>query len=327
MPELAWPYLMLLLPLPWLAARLLRPAADTGAALSVPPRLGRALLALPQPPDRVGRLAQGLRWLLWAALLLAAAQPRQVLEAQALPVTGRDIFLAVDLSRSMRQQDFELDGAVTDRLTVVKQVAGDFLRAREGDRIGLVVFADEAFVAAPLSFDNARVAYLLDEVEIGLAGGATALGDALGLTLRKLRDSDAVTRTVILLSDGANNSGTVEPLSAAALAGELDVRVYTIAIGAEDRVAETASGQRTIAPAVNLDVETLQEIARVTDGRFFRVRTTAELRRVYDTLDRLEPTELLAPPVTRVRDLVPLCLALALAAALALAGLERRRAR
>jgi len=325
LPELAWPWLLLLLPLPWLAARLLRPAADAGAALPVPARLGRALLALPQPAGRSAILAALLRWSTWLALLLAAAQPSQVLEAQVVPMTGRDIFLAVDLSRSMRQQDFELDGAVTDRLSVVKRVAGDFLRARQGDRIGLVVFADEAFVAAPLSFDSAQVAYLLDDVEIGIAGGATALGDALGLTLRKLNDSGAKSRAVILLSDGANNAGTVDPLSAAALAGELGVRVYTIAMGAEDRVGRTARGERTIAPAVNLDVDTLADVARVTGGRFFRVRTTDELRAVYDALDRLEPTELAAPPVTRRRDLVPLCLALALAAALALAGLERLR--
>ena len=312
MLDLTWPLALLLLPVPLIARRFLVARAREITHFPLPDRLANALSGLNARERHGDRGKLALTWAIWFALVLAVAQPRLVFQAEALPMTGHELVLAIDLSKSMQQRDFVLDGVASDRLSAVKRVAGDFLRARQGDRIGLVVFADEAFVAAPLSFDTANVAYQLDRASIGLAGRATAIGDALGLALNKLRSSAAASRAVILLSDGVNNAGTVDPLSAAALAGKLGVRIHTIVIGAEDRVQVTADGRKTIAPKVVLDTEVLRKIAASTAGQFFRVRTMEELRAVYDRIDQLEAAEALAPPFTPSRPLSYFCLIAAL---------------
>jgi Ca-activated chloride channel family protein len=222
----------------------------------------------------------------------------------------------------MERKDFELDGMSVDRLTALKAVATDFVEKRAGDRIGLVLFGEGALSAAPVSFDLSALANAISEAEIGMVGRTTAIGEAIGLALVKLRDDPAAEKTVILLSDGTNNAGRAEPEDAARLAAKLSVRIHTIGMGSAP--AEAAG---PIHPSADLDEATLKRVAQETGGRFFRARTTAELAAVYAEIDRLETSEAVAPPIvprTDLRNVALVALALLL---LALATREARGAR
>ncbi len=233
MPEFAWPWIFLLLPLPWLIRRLpARPKRE--AALRVPDLAAFASLssggaAQARPPGM--RLL--LLWLVWLALLTAAARPEIVGDPVSVPVTGRDLMLAVDISGSMNREDMEVDGRTATRLTVVKRVLSEFVERRRGDRIGLILFGSNAYMQAPLTFDRGTVGRLLQETPIGIAGGKTAIGDAIGLAVKRLRERPAENRVLILLTDGANNVGSIEPVKAAELAAQAGVRIYTVGVGAE----------------------------------------------------------------------------------------------
>jgi Ca-activated chloride channel homolog len=326
--DLAAPWALLALPLPLLAARLIRPEPEGGSgALRVPATLvgdGRTGADLAAR----GRRRALLTWTLWIALVAALAGPRLVLPAAALPASGREIMIAMDLSGSMERRDFALDGETVNRLAAVKRVGADFIRRRAGDRIGLVIFADQAYVAAAPSFDTAAVARALDEATIGISGRSTGIGDGLGLALRRLDPRDAAgdaagakpgakaAKAVILLSDGANNAGQTAPKDVAELARELGIKVYTIALGPRDMA--DADGEQDV-----VDTETLRDMARLSGGEAFRVRTTDDLVRVADAIDRLEGGRALAPPLPLRRDLWPWPAALALLAAAALLASRR----
>ncbi|MFD0938574.1 VWA domain-containing protein, partial [Methylobacterium trifolii] len=267
-----------------------------------------------------------LLWTLWAALVAALSGPRLVLPATALPASGREIMLAMDLSGSMERRDFSLDGQEVNRLVAVKRVGADFIRRRAGDRIGLVIFADQAFVAASLTFDTASVAHALEEATIGLVGRSTGIGDGLGLALRRLDPKDtgrdagqpgpATAKVVILLSDGANNAGQTTPKDVAALAKELGIKVYTIALGPRDMA--DAQGEQDV-----VDTETLREMAEISGGKAFRVKTTEDLIAVAGSIDALEGGRAKAPPLPLRRDLWPWPAALALLCAAALLATRR----
>lgn len=294
MLTLAWPWLVLLLPLPWLLRRGLPPAtAGTAMALKVPPALVRA--AQPASPSRFSgrRAALGLAALAWGLLVLAACRPQWVGEPVSLPVSGRDLLLAVDLSGSMEMQDFQLGGRWVDRLTATKAVAGEFIERRRGDRLGLILFGRQAYLQAPLTFDRATVQVLLQEAAIGLAGQETAIGDAIGLGIKRLRESDGDSKVLILLTDGANTAGKVTPLKAAELAREAGLKIYTIGIGADEVWRQTIWGQPRVRinPSLELDEETLQRIADTTGGVYFRARDLNELQNIYARLDEMEPVE------------------------------------
>jgi len=198
----------------------------------------------------------------------------------------------------MERKDFTIDELNSDRLTVVKAVAGKFIEAQKGNRLSLVMFAEEAFVASPLSFDTYAVASYLNSAGIGMAGRSTAIGDALGLAIQTLRTDPAGNKAIVLLSDGTNNAGTVEPESAAALAAELSINIHTIAMGSDTE----ASGFNT-APAADLDEDTLKSIAEQSGGAFFRARTTQELQAVYAAIDNLESAEAKTPDILLRHDL------------------------
>ncbi|ACL56015.1 VWA domain-containing protein [Methylobacterium nodulans] len=296
--DFAAPLLLLLLPLPLLVARLLPPERSGGAGALVVPasivaRIGRGENLLAR-----ARRQTFLAWLLWIALVVALAGPRLVLPAAALPASGREIMLALDLSGSMERVDFSLDGRNVARLAAVKRVGADFIRRRAGDRIGLVIFADQADVAASLSFDTASVAHALDEAQIGLVGRSTGIGDGLGLALKRLDATPAREKVVVLLSDGANNAGQTTPHDVAALARELGIRVHTIALGPRD--LSDAEGDPDV-----VDTEALRDVATTSGGRFFRVRTTDDLAAVADSIDAIEGGRAKAPPVPLRRDLWP----------------------
>lgn len=314
MLSLASPWLLVLLPLPLLAARILPPVQGRGSALVVPGTISRRFAGGRKRGAAIGRWI--LPGLLWLALVTALAGPRIVMTSAAAPTSGREIVLALDLSGSMVTPDFTLDGEVAPRVDVVKRVASSFVRGRKGDRLALVLFGSEAYFATPQTYDVEAVASAIEEAAIGISGRATGISDALGLALKRLEQADAMSKVVILLSDGVNNSGAVRPRGAAQLAAELGIRVHTIALGPED-LAESGSAQRG-----GVDTETLRAIARISGGEAFRVRTTEDLERVAAEIDRLETNERDGPTAELYRDLWlwPGSLAFLLAAAMTVLG-------
>jgi len=287
----AWPWCLLALPLP-LLARWLLPArrGAGGAALRVP--YGDRIDAIASAGGMHGLRGRGpgaFAWLAWILLCLAAARPQDLGAPVAPPQAGRDLMLAVDLSGSMSEEDMELGGRVVDRLTAAKAVIADFLERRAGDRVGLLVFGQRAYTLTPLTLDLASVRQQLDDTVVGLAGRETALGDALGLAVKRLHAQPAEQRVVILLTDGVNTSGVLDPQKAADLAQGEHVRVHTIAFGGEGGLS--LFGFRLPAPGAAEDVDEagLQRIAQQTGGRFFRARDTESLAGIYAEIDRLEP--------------------------------------
>jgi Ca-activated chloride channel family protein len=317
--ELAWPWAFALLPLPWLVRRLAPPVRQTRAGALRVPFFDR-IAAL-----RGGFLhtASGRRGLLaamtipWLALVVAAARPVWVGEPVALPAEGRDLMLAVDLSGSMAREDFTIGGQTADRLTVVKEVATDFIGRREGDRVGLVLFGTRPYLQAPLTFDRPTVQTFLDESEIGLAGDETAIGDAIGLATKRLRDRPAESRVLVLLTDGASNAGALDPRTAARLAAQEGIRIHTIGVGADRVAVETAFGTRVVDPSADLDEETLAQVAAATGGQYFRAKNVEGLANIYREIDRLEPVSGEPIHVRPTRDLFAWPLGVALALSLA----------
>ena len=291
--SLAWPLMLLALPLPWLIRKLTPPVVGTqDAGLRVPSFRGFAVLA-----DR-SEVEQLLNWrfwiavIAWALLVLAAARPERIGDELDVPVSGRNLMLAVDLSGSMDAKDFELGSRRVDRLTATKAVAGDFIGRREGDRIGLILFGERAYLQVPLTLDRETVNTLLLEAFIGLAGEKTAIGDAITLAVKRIHDqgSEAGEQVLILLTDGANTAGEIDPLKAAELAQQIGLRVYTIGIGAEQMVVSSITGgMRRVNPSADLDEETLTQIASLTGGQYFRAKDTAGLQDIYRILDEMEP--------------------------------------
>ena len=293
--SLAWPWALVALPLP-LIFRYLLPEAKglSEAGLRVPNIDSFATLK-----DRSGT-EQLLNWRFWIAalawmlLVLAAARPERIGEELDVPVAGRNLMLAVDLSGSMDQKDFELVGRRVDRLTATKAVASDFIERREGDRIGLILFGERAYLQVPLTLDRETVNILLMEAFIGLAGEKTAIGDAITLAVRRIHEQkkDEGEQVLVLLTDGANTAGEVQPLKAAQLAQQVGLRIYTIGIGAEQlEVSSLIGGRRRINPSADLDESTLTQIAQLTGGRYFRATDTASLQDIYKLVDELEPVE------------------------------------
>ncbi|TDJ23243.1 MAG: VWA domain-containing protein [Gammaproteobacteria bacterium] len=311
MIEFLWPWSFALLPLPYLLQRWLPATENNQAALRVPD------LAPFVTDTTTGRQAQrftvaiGVLWLAWLLLLGAVARPQITGQPVSLPTTGRDLMLAVDISGSMNTEDMELGGERLNRLAVVKNVVSDFIGRRQGDRVGLILFGSNAYLQVPLTFDLATVESLLREAPVGIAGGKTAIGDAIGLAVKRLRERPEESRVLILLTDGANNIGEVEPLKAAELAAVNNIRIYSIGVGAESlRLPGLIGilGSRLVNPSAGLDEATLRQIASTTGGRYFRARHTTELEDIYELLDRLEPVEQEAATYRPVRSLfhVPL---------------------
>lgn len=288
MIELLWPWSFLLLPLPLLVARLPRVSGRQISTIRYP--LFNRLPTDQQQTSGSLILLKLVSWLMWLMLLTAAARPQWIGEAVALPVEGRDLMLAIDLSGSMEQQDMQLNGQPVDRLTALKDVAGDFIKRRQGDRLGLILFGERAYLQAPFTFDIKTVNRLLQEAAIGLAGKSTAMGDAIGLAVKKMRAMDSGNRVLILLTDGANTAGVIAPLKAAQLAKAEDVKIYTIGFGAEEMIVNSFfGGQRRINPSSDLDEATMTRIAELTGGQYFRATNTQELDAIYDRLNELEP--------------------------------------
>ena len=301
MLTIEWMWALLFLPLPWLYRYLLPVAkAPDESVLRVPFIDDFKQVTSGGLVIKKDRAFFWLGLLAWACLVVAASRPQWVGDPIELPVSGRDIMLAVDLSGSMEMEDFVLGNSRrVDRLTATKAVAGEFIERRVGDRLGLILFGRRAYVQTPLTFDRETVKTLLYESAIGLAGKETAIGDAIGLAVKRFRDMPATNGEaqsaqtskpiLILLTDGANTAGEVEPVKAAEFAAQEGLKIYTIGIGADQLVVPSLFGARRINPSADLDEETLTAIADKTGGKYFRARDTKELEKIYQLLDELEP--------------------------------------
>jgi len=287
-----WPLLILALPFP-LLIRWLVPAdlPIEQAALKVP------FLEDFVSAEATTTVTSNHPWRLWLAMLawlllvFACMRPQWLGEPIEQAISGRDLMLAVDLSGSMEERDFIVEKRRVDRLTATKVVAGQFIQRRVGDRLGLILFGTNAYLQTPLTFDRATVTTLLNEAALGLAGESTAIGDAIGLAVKRLRKQQAESRVLVLLTDGANTAGAITPLKAAELAADNDLKIYTIGIGADEMLVRSFFGSRKVNPSRDLDEKTLTAIAEKTGGRYFRARNTEELEQIYQLLDALEPVE------------------------------------
>jgi Ca-activated chloride channel family protein len=254
--------------------------------------------------------------------MLAAARPQWLGEPVQLPESGRNLLLAVDVSGSMQTAD--LDQGDATRLAVVKQVAGEFIQRREGDRIGLILFGSQAYLQTPLTFDRTTVKTLLDEAVIGIAGRETAIGDAIGMALKRLHDGGDES-VLVLLTDGANTAGSLSPQKAAELAAQQGLRIHTIGVGGATRTVRGLLGRQRVNPAADLDEETLQAIARSTGGQYFRATDLTGLQEIYQRLDALEPVTGGSRVVRPVSDLYAWPLGTGFVLSLVLVLLTRRR--
>ena len=291
MIEFAWWWALLLLPLPLLVRRFLKPQAERReaalyvpffSALHAPRSTDKPRLSLPDP-------STALLAVMWLLLLLSVSRPVWLGDPVALPVTGRDLMLAVDISGSMEENDFEYNGHRLNRLQAVKAVAGEFIERRQGDRIGLILFGTRAYVQTPLTFDLKTVRHFLDESVIGLAGQSTSIGDAIGLAVKRLRERPQSSRLLVLLTDGSNTAGLISPSDASSLAAQENIRIHTIGVGAEQRAGGMFGFFRN--QGRPLDEKALKAIADATGGRYFRARDIDELADIYALIDELEPTD------------------------------------
>lgn len=291
MIHFAWPWMIIMVILPWVARRLLPPATtQSAAALRVP--FFEILFGFTAKQNQ--QTSAKYRWLvlnlLWGLIIVAAARPQWLGETIGLPVTGRDLLLAVDISGSMDTRDFELNGQQLSRLEVVKAIGSSFIDRRNGDRVGLILFGTQAYLHTPLTFDRETVKQMLLESTIGLAGKETAIGDAIGIAVKRLKEQQVKTKVLILLTDGANTAGEFSPKNAAILAKMEGLKIYTIGIGADRIRVNTLLGTQIVNPSAGLDESTLKAIADATGGAFYRAKDSRELEEIYEELNKLEPT-------------------------------------
>ncbi|MCO7629911.1 VWA domain-containing protein [Pseudomonas fluorescens] len=280
--QLDYPWLLLLVPLPWLTLRYLPAYQEARSAVRVP-FFGAMSRAVGEAPSRVGNRQNPwqllLNLLVWTLILLAAARPVFVEKPIERQQPVRDLMLAIDISQSMETEDFSnADGQKINRLSAVKQVVQGFIDKRKDDRIGLIVFGSGAYPQAPLTLDHASLALLLADTGIGMAGPNTAIGDAIGLSVKLLDQAHEQQKVLILLTDGNDTSSAITPDHAAEMAANKGVVIHTIGIG-----DPTASGEAQV------NLRGLQQIAQTTGGQFFRAEDRTALDQVYSTLDRLTP--------------------------------------
>ena len=314
-------YLLLLLLLPplvwWYATR-----AERRLGAMRYSAVDRLLRADRRRTGRWRHVPFGLRLLALALLLVAFARPQTGVTAENVATDGIDIVLALDLSSSMLAEDLE-----PNRIGAARQVAADFVRGRLNDRIGLVVFAGEAFTQAPLTLDHGVVTTLIEELEVGIIEDGTAIGMGLATAVKRLGDSSAESKVIVLLTDGQNNRGSIDPATASQMAQALGVRIYAVGVGtrgaARVPVDDPLFGRRYVSMQVDIDDAALEEMAALTGGRYFRATDRESLERVYEEIDALETTEIEMTSFTRYGELFHLPLGAGLGLLLLEAALGR----
>ncbi len=327
----AWPWFVLLLPLPWLVrkfapSRGTRSAEQQTSVLLHPAvaRLQTAFVAL-APISGIASFMQNLLLaVLWASLVVTIMRPQWLEEQTQVVSPGYDLMLAVDASRSMEALDFTVDGRRVNRMAVVKGVVGRFIEQRRGDRVGLIIFGDNAYLQSPLTLDGEAVRTMLDSAVPRMAGDATAIGDSVGLAVKKLRERPEGSRILILLTDGENTAGSLPPLEAARLASHYDIRIYTIGVGSKGKVPFREGGRLVMAD-MQIDEDLLRDMAGITGGAYFRATDTQALEEIYRRIDALEKTEAETRSTMIPQPLFRWPLGVALLALFLLGGLSLRR--
>ncbi len=287
-----WPFAFVLLLLPFVMRHFLRPmAVQSQGALRVPffNQFDKAATSKASTPTK--RWRAGLAYLVWLLLVIALARPAFVGPQVAMPTKGRDLMMAIDLSGSMQALDLTVGGQQATRLDVVKLTADDFLARRKGDKVGLILFSDRAYVQSPLTFDRDVVRNLLGQAEVGLTGQKTAIGDAIAIATKRLKERAEQARVLVLLTDGNSNAGVIEPLAAAKIAKELGIKIYTIGVGAKEQRMQSVFGAQLVNPSEDLDERTLTQIAQLTGGKYFRATDIQGLAQVYQDINTLEPVD------------------------------------
>ncbi|MBJ7550476.1 VWA domain-containing protein [Marinomonas ostreistagni] len=287
MLELQWPWVLLLLPLP-IFMRMINQSQSSSHTTYW--QYNELFNTHEKPRLRQLSISLLLLYLAWCILIAGLSRPTWLGEPNYIPPTGRDLMVALDLSGSMQIPDMTLNEQPADRLSAAKEVLSQFIQARKGDRLGIIVFGSKAYLLAPLSFDLATINQLVQESQIGFAGEQTAIGEAIGLGIKRLQDIPAEQRVLILMTDGANTAGRVSPLQAANYAAKQGVTIHTIGIGAEQMVVQGFFGPKVVNPSSDLDEPLLTNIAELTGGQYFRARSTQELKMIYQLIEQLEPT-------------------------------------
>lgn len=287
----AWPYMFLLLPMLWIVQRLFPgKQLNDDAMLRVPfissLRTLDSASVMSYVPNTLHQVYAILAWIL---LITACANPEWL--GQPLPIqqAGRNIMLAVDISPSMSIPDLQHDNNLINRLKSVKTVASGFIDKRQGDKLGLILFGSKAYLQTPLTFDRKTVSNMLDDATIGLAGDHTAIGDALGLAVKKFENENAKSRVLILLTDGGNNAGVIDPKEAADLAKQNHIKIYTVGIGSSELEINNGFGSQLINPSADLDEGLLKDLAAKTDGKYYRAEDQTALNAILEDINKLEP--------------------------------------
>jgi Ca-activated chloride channel homolog len=288
--------LLLLLPvIAWLKGRRGTPPAFLYSSLNLVKGLTGSR------KSRAGQFLAALRWLVLATFIVALAQPRFAKSTTEVKASGIDIVVALDLSGSMNTPDYNVNGQGVSRFNIAKSVLEKFVHERPDDRIGLVVFAAQAFIASPMTLDHDYLLDNIDRLQIGtINSDATAIGDGLTTALNRIRDLKSKSKIIVLMTDGANNSGRIDPITATHAAQALGVKIYTIGLGNRDIV------ERMGLPAGFLpDYEVLEQISQMTGAKSYRGDTTEKLQDIYDEIDKLEKTEAVVNKYTQFKELFP----------------------
>ncbi|MDM8516951.1 VWA domain-containing protein [Desulfobacterales bacterium HSG16] len=268
--------------------RILRPVMGYSSLFAVKDMTSSFIL-------RIRWLLPILKYLALCLVIAAMARPQWGIRQEKVMTEGVNIILAVDLSESMMALDFRLKGKTVNRLDAVRGVVRDFVAGRAGDRIGMVVFGSEAYTQLPLTRDYSTIVSILEKLEIGAAGKSTAIGDAIGISLKRIEDIKSKSNIIILLTDGRSNSGEMSPDTALEIAAQKKVKIYTIGVGSKGEVPflirDPLFGDRYVRQRVDIDEGILKKIAEKTGGLYFRAENTKGLSRIYDTIDNLEKTE------------------------------------
>lgn len=286
----AWPWLLLLFPLPLLVYWLPKKENNRSSAALIMPQLidSPSVDVNSSSNKKAPLITLSLCWLL---IVLALSQPQWLGDAIDIPTEGREMMIAVDLSGSMQIEDMSLRGSTVNRLDMLKVVLGDFIERRIGDRLGLILFADDAYMQTPMTFDRKTVKQMLDESVLGLVGRKTAIGDAIALAVKRFDAKQNSNKVLLLLTDGQNTAGKISPEQALELAIAKDITIYSIGIGADVMLQQSLFGTRRVNPSSELDEKTLTKLAVQTGGKYFRAKDSQGMSQIYQLLDQLEPVE------------------------------------
>ena len=286
--EFVYWWVFLLLPMPLLVRYFLSPKKQSYTQVWIPLADG---LQQQKTTKRNPLFSFIIPWLLWLLLLSTIAKPIWYDQPIRIQQQSRDMILSLDLSGSMDEVDMPLNGKTVNRLTLVKSIVKDFVKTRQGDRLGLILFADHAYLQTPLTFDVETVSTMVDETQIGLVGNRTAIGESIAMAIKRFVENKNEQRVLILLTDGANTAGKIKPIVAAQQAAKNNIKIYTIGIGADEMIKRGFFGNQRVNPSADLDEKTLTEIATLTNGQYFRARNQEDLQKIYDTINQLQPVD------------------------------------